>query len=94
MSLRLCVLIWPRPEMAEALHSYEAQVLPLLTEHHGRLIARERVQGATADDPAEIQIIEFDNDVALAEYMNDPRRLSLETQRAAAVERTQILRLQ
>ena len=85
MSLRLCVLIWPRPEMAEALHSYEAQVLPLLTEHHGRLIARERVQGATADDPAEIQIIEFDNDVALiklGEKVTLEMELQVETTKA------------
>lgn len=69
-------------------------MLPLLDEHGGRLVARETVVRASQDDPLEVQLIEFRDQEGLDGYLSDPRRLALEDQRAQAVARTQILRLE
>lgn len=69
-------------------------MLPLLEEHGGRLIARETVVRASADDPLEVQLIELRDQAGLDGYLSDPRRLALEDERARAVARTRILRLE
>ncbi len=93
MTLRLCVLLWPLPGHEADLHRYEDLVLPLLDEHDGRLVAREHVVRGSDAEPVEVQVIEFPSQVAMDAYLEDPRRLALEPDRAAAVARTQILRL-
>lgn len=93
MTVRLCVLLWPLPGHEDDLHRYEDLVLPLLGEHQGRLLSRDRVVRGGQDEPVEVQVIEFDSPVAMDAYLADPRRLALEPDRAAAVGRTQILRL-
>jgi hypothetical protein len=40
MSLRLCVLLWPRPNAAGALTDYEDRVLALMGEHGGVVLQR------------------------------------------------------
>ena len=93
MPLRLCVLLWPKDGTELELRRYEDLVLPLLTEHEGRLISRETVCRTDDADPLEIQVIEFTDQIALDGYMADPRRRALEDQRALAIEKTQILSL-
>lgn len=77
----------------QALHEYEDRVLPLLDDHRGELVARERVEPGVDGDPVEVQIIEFADDAALSSYMSDARRQRLDGDRQRAIERTQILRL-
>lgn len=91
MTLRITVLLWSRDGRDGQLHDYEDAVLPLLIEHRSALIARERVARRSADEPAEVQIIELADQDALDSYMGDPRRIALEDRRADAIERTQIL---
>lgn len=93
MTLRLCVLLWPKDGSDVELRRYEDVVLPLLSEHDGRLLSRETVCRASDEDPLEVQVIEFRDQFALDGYMADPRRLALEDQRARAIERMQILSL-
>ncbi|WP_236792029.1 hypothetical protein [Amycolatopsis sp. GM8] len=93
MTIRLCVLLWPAEGRDADLRRYEDAVLPLLGEHSGRLVTRETVVRASDDEPLEVQVIELRDQAALDGYLSDPRRLALEEQRAAAITRTQILRL-
>ena len=94
MPLRLCVLLWPKDGTELELRRYEDLVLPLLTEHEGRLISRETVCRTDDADPlCEIQVIEFTDQIALDGDMADRRRRALEDQRALAIEKTQILSL-
>lgn len=91
MALRIVVLLWPRDGREAQLHDYEDAVLPLLADHRGVLIARERVARSSAEDPIEVQIIELADQDAFDSYMRDPRRIALEDKRTEAIERTQIL---
>jgi hypothetical protein len=90
MTLRITVLLWSRDGRDTELHAYEDAVLPLLVEHRGVLLARERVARASADEPAEVQIIELADQDAFDSYMQDPRRIALEDKRTDAIERTRI----
>ena len=92
MSLRLCVLLWPRPNAAAALVDYEDRVLALMGEHGGVVLQRVRSDGA-AGAPLEIQILEFPDEAALAAYLADGRRAALSSDRDAAVERAETYRV-
>ena len=91
-ALRLCVLLWAREGREQDLHHYEDSVLALLSDHAGRVIARDRILAQGADDPTEVQIIEFRDQDALDAYLGDPRRSALHAERDAAIAQTQILR--
>lgn len=93
MTVRLCALLWERPGRADELRAYEDAVLPLLADNRGRLMSRDTVTGRVAGDPLEIQLIEFEDEAALNQYLRDPRRVAREHDRAEAVARTQLLRL-
>ena len=54
----------------EAFQPYEASVLPLLAEHHGRLARRLR----TGDGEVDVHVVEFASAAALDAYRADPRR--------------------
>jgi hypothetical protein len=54
----------------EAFGRYEANVLPLLADHGGRLERRLR----NADGTVEVHLIEFDAPGGLDAYRADPRR--------------------
>lgn len=94
MDVTLCVLLWARPGREADLRRYEDQVLALLADHDGRVIQRAEVAGDHGADPAEVQILQLASETALQEYMSDPRRTVLAGQRDAAVERTDVLRVQ
>ena len=92
----LCVLLWANPGQESALTAYEDQVLGLLADHGGRVLRRGSVVADGAGDdapPAEVQFLEFPDEVALAAYMTDPRRLALAADRDAAIARTDVLRV-
>ncbi|GGB32564.1 hypothetical protein GCM10011492_24030 [Flexivirga endophytica] len=69
-------------------------MLPLLADHRGAVVARERVVRASDADPAELQVIELADQDSFDSYMRDPRRIALDDRRSAAIERTQILNLE
>ena len=58
------------PDGVEAFRAYEDQVLPLLTEHGGRLQRRLRNETGTL----EVHIISYPSNAVAQAYRNDPRR--------------------
>lgn len=94
MDVTLCVLLWARPGREADLRRYEDQVLALLADHDGQVLQRAEVAGDHGDGPAEVQILQLASETALEEYMSDPRRTVLAGQRDAAIERTDVLRVQ
>ncbi len=92
VAVTLCVLLWARAGREADLGRYEDQVLALLGDYGGRVIQRARIEGGDGQ-PAEVQILQFASDAALAGYMDDPRRTALAAQRDAAIARTDVLRV-
>src|SRR6202012_5695672 len=92
IGVTLCVLLWARDGGDVELRQYEGQVLALLTDHDGQVIHRAHVIGD--DGPSEVQILRLGSEDALAAYLSDPRRTALAGQRDAAIERTDVLRIQ
>lgn len=77
------------PDGIAAFNAYEAQVLPLLSDHGGVLQRRLR----TEDGSAEIHLVWFPSEAAFAAFRNDPRRnkhAALMTESGAT---TELLRL-
>jgi uncharacterized protein (DUF1330 family) len=98
-SVSLCVLLWAKPGKESALSAYEDQVLTLLADHGGRVLQRGSVIAGDrgsgyGEQPAEVQLLEFASEAALAAYMNDSRRQALAAERDAAIARTDVLRVQ
>lgn len=92
MDVTLCVLLWTRDGCDAELRQYEDQVLALLADHDGQVIQRAQVIGD--DGPSEVQILRLGSEDALGTYLSDPRRTALAGQRDAAIERTDVLRIQ
>jgi DNA-binding response OmpR family regulator len=85
-------LLWARDGRDAELRRYEDQVLALLADHDGQVVQRAQVLGD--DGPSEVQILRLGSEDALGAYMSDPRRTALAGQRDAAIERTDVLRIQ
>lgn len=93
MTVTLCVLLWAREGREADLISYEDRVLPLLPDHGGLVLWRARGAGE-GGQPLEVQLIQFPSEDALAGYMSDERRAALSGDRDAAIERTEVLRVE
>jgi uncharacterized protein (DUF1330 family) len=93
VTIHLSVLLWERPGQAAALGAYEDQVLPLLADHGGRVVSRVRRAAGEADGPLETHLLRLPSQAALDAYMADERRVALATARDAAIERTEIQRV-
>jgi uncharacterized protein (DUF1330 family) len=93
MTVTLCVLLWPREDRLAELISYEDRVLQLLPDHGGRVLQRARTAGEPGQ-PLEVHLIWFPSEDALAGYMSDGRRAALSGERDAAIERTEVLRVE
>jgi hypothetical protein len=92
MAVTLCVLLWAREGRAADLVSYEDRVLQLLPDHGGKVLQRARTDGEPGQ-PLEVQLLQLPSEEALAGYMADERRAALSGDRDAAVDRTEVLRV-
>jgi uncharacterized protein (DUF1330 family) len=92
MTVTLCVLLWAREGRETDLVSYEDRVLQLLPDHRGQVLQRARAIGEPGR-PVEVQLIQFPSEDALASFMGDERRGALASDRDAAIERTEVLRV-
>ena len=92
MTVTLCVLLWAREGREADLISYEDRVLQLLPDHGGRVLQRART-AAEPGRPLEVQLVQFPSEDALASYMTDWRRAALGSERDAAIERSEVLRV-
>ena len=63
-----------------------------MPEHGGRVVRRVATV-PLADQPDEIQFLEFGSQHDVASFTADPRRTALERERDAAISRTEILLL-
>jgi hypothetical protein len=67
----VCVLVVHLPpDGVESFQRYEEAVLPLLSDHHGRLDRRLR----SADRRTEVHLVSFPSAEHFESYRNDPRR--------------------
>lgn len=96
VALQLCVLLWEHPGRADDLAAFEDEVLALLADHDGRLLARSTVVQRGEGDPLEVQLIELPDEAALNAYLHDPARTELARRhdRDAVIARTQLLRVE
>lgn len=92
MTVTLCVLLWAREGREAELIAYEDRVLQLLPDHGGRVLQRARAAGEPGR-PLEVQLVQFPSEEARASYMIDWRRAALSSERDAAIERTEVLRV-
>ncbi|APE10724.1 hypothetical protein AB0P13_24435 [Rhodococcus pyridinivorans] len=99
MAISLCVLLWAKPGMDEAMTAYEDAVLRLVGDHGGRVVQRAVTDGAVQRSvtdgpdgrPREIQFFTFESQDALDGYMCDERRLALADERDRTVARTEMM---
>jgi uncharacterized protein (DUF1330 family) len=93
MTVNLCVLLWAQDGREAELISYEDRVLRLVPDHGGRVLQRARGAGE-GGQPLEVHLIQFPSEDGLAAYMSDERRAALSGERDAAIERTEVLRVE
>jgi uncharacterized protein (DUF1330 family) len=92
MAVTLCVLLWARRGREADLIAYADRVLRFVPDHGGRVLQRARTAGE-AGQPLEVQLVQFPSEDALGDYMADERRGALSGARDAAIERTEVLRV-
>ena len=87
--ITLCVLLSAVSGRETSLAHYEDQVLALLGDHGGRLLARIR----SANGPwSEVQLIEFVSEHGFESFQQDPRRLGLSALREESIASSTIVR--
>ena len=84
----MCILLWAKEGRRDDLTAYEDQVLRIVHDHAGTVVTRVRTTGSN-DGPDEVQVLQFPNDEALANYLADPRRTALAAERDSVVARTE-----
>ncbi|MGH9230754.1 MAG: hypothetical protein ACRD07_18835 [Acidimicrobiales bacterium] len=90
--MTLCVLLWARQGREADVIAYEDRVLQLLPDHGGRLLQRARTAGEPGR-PLEVQFVQFPSEAGLSSFMADERRAALASDRDAAIERSEVLRV-
>ena len=91
-SVDLCVLLWARPGLDDALVAYEDRVLALVPAHGGTVLQRARSSGESGH-PLEVQFYRFPSEDALQAYLADDRRVALAAERDRVIARTEMMRV-
>ena len=84
----MCILLWANKGCRDNLTAYEDKVLRLVQEHAGTVVTRVQTT-FSCDGPDEVQVLQFPDHDALANYMADPRRSALAAERDRIVARTE-----
>jgi uncharacterized protein (DUF1330 family) len=75
----------------EELQKYEAQVMPILEKHGGKLLSAFKPRGhENGDSPDEIHLIEFPSQEAFQSYRADPGVAALSECRQSAISETTV----
>lgn len=79
MTFYLTQLIYVNQDQIAVFEQFEAQVLPLLAQHNGRLLLRIRptdttIIEQTLEPPYEIHLLEFASQADFERYLADPQR--------------------
>lgn len=69
-------------------------MLALAADHGGRVLQRGQIPPDAAGAPTEVQLLEWESESGLDEYINDPRRTAMAAERDAAIARTDVHRIQ
>lgn len=93
--VRLLVLQWAAD--ADALRAVEDELTPL-ARSHGAVVRRDRAlpldgYGTADAPPDEVHAVDFPDEAAFRSFLEDPARESLRARLAAALERTEVWRL-
>ena len=87
--IHVLVMLHAGADGVAGLRRYESAVLPLLSEHGGKLLSAFVPEGHDQTDcPDEIHLIEFQSRQGLQSYRQDERVLALAGQRSGAVMST------
>ena len=92
MAITLCVLLWVKEGQEELFEDYENKALEIALRHGGKTISRVR-RSESSDAPYEVQILQFPNDSALKDFMEDPARNALSDDREKAIAKTEAIRV-
>jgi hypothetical protein len=85
--VRLAVVLDYAPGREAAGIAYEDAVLPLLSDHGGRVEQRLRSE----DGGSEVQLIAFSSRAEYEAYLEDPRRAALRSRAGDAVPATRVI---
>jgi len=94
MPLTVIALLYAGDGGMEALTAFEAEVLPIIADHDGRLekaFAPDLGLSAFDDPPDEVHILAFPSASAFDEYRADPRHGQLAAARARAIRKTLVV---
>jgi uncharacterized protein (DUF1330 family) len=94
--ISLTVLLFVKEDEEKAFDEYESAVLPLLANHHGKLLYRIRMErknylNESAEYPYEIHLIEFDSKQDYDDYLSDPEREKYKSLREQSVLKTIVI---
>jgi hypothetical protein len=99
-ALTLCALVWAVPGRRDELRAYEDEVLALLPDHGGSVLARHHRTidpidpvdpvDETNDEPDEVHLLVLPSHAALEAFRRDPRRRALDLRRDATLARSQV----
>lgn len=89
--LHVLVMLHAGEQGLEGLRAFEAQAIPLLREHGGRLLSAFVPEGHQHPDcPDEIHLVELPSREALRRYQQDPRVQALQATRQVALAHSQV----
>ncbi|MGV2983639.1 DUF1330 domain-containing protein [Microbacterium sp. AGC85] len=88
-ALMLCCLLWAHPGRAAQMARYEDAVIALLMDHGAEIMQRVASDGADGQ-PDEVQLYRFPDQRALDDFLADPRRQELASERERVIERTEL----
>jgi len=94
MPLTLIVHLYSRKPGLSALRVYEQKVLPILSDHQGRIVTAfsPSPDMSTGDElPDEIHIVTFPSQHQFETYKSDPRHAALAQERQQVIARTEII---
>ncbi|KAA0989147.1 DUF1330 domain-containing protein [Dyadobacter aurulentus] len=80
--IHITQFVYVREGKEDIFHAFEAQVLPLLQRHGGKLLMRIRPDptdfiAGELDPPYEIHLVRFEDEAGLQAYGNDEERQKL-----------------
>jgi hypothetical protein len=96
MSIYFTQLIYLNEGQAAVFEQFEAQVLPLLAQHNGRLLLRIRPNDPTIikqsiEQPYEIHLLEFASQADFEHYLADPQRQAALLLKEQAIRSTLVI---
>ena len=90
-SFIITVLLWVREGRESQFDRYEQKAITIMAGYGGRLETAILVESATSEQPpTQIHVLKFPNAKAFEKYRNDAELLSLQEERRACIEHTEV----